>query len=158
MLKKISKILMISLISIMLVGCGSSNITETDLKSVSSTIEKSLKNMEVVDDSTLEDVYDLDLSLMKEHIVKQNDDGDLYALIKTDDTVKVKEQMKDYFGKVKEFNTAYSKSQCILISNSDTKRLEILENREEKEIGDTLIYIVAEDASDIYQDILENIK
>ena len=90
MLKKISKILMISLISIMLVGCGSSNITEVDLKSVSSTIEKSLKNMEVVDDSTLEDVYDLDLSLMKEHIVKQNDDGDLYALIKTDDTVKVK--------------------------------------------------------------------
>ena len=88
MLKNISKILMISLISIMLVGCGSSNITETDLKSVSSTIEKSLKNMEVVDDSTLEDVYDLDLSLMKEHIVKQNDDGDLYALIKTDDTVK----------------------------------------------------------------------
>ena len=84
MLKKISKILMISLISIMLVGCGSSNITETDLKSVSSTIEKSLKNMEVVDDSTLEDVYDLDLRLMKEHIVKQNDDGDLYALIKTD--------------------------------------------------------------------------
>ena len=147
MLKKISKILMISLISIMLVGCGSSNITETDLKSVSSTIEKSLKNMEVVDDSTLEDVYDLDLSFMKEHIVKQNDDGDLYALIKTDDTVKVKEQMKDYFGKVKEFNTAYS-----------PERLEILENREEKEIGDTLIYIVAEDASDIYQDILENIK
>ena len=34
MLKKISKILMISLISIMLLGCGSSNITETDLKSV----------------------------------------------------------------------------------------------------------------------------
>ena len=55
--------------------------------------------------------------------------------------------MKDYFGKVKEFNTAYS-----------PERLEILENREEKEIGDTLIYIVAEDASDIYQDILENIK
>ena len=46
------------------------------------------------------------------------------------------------------------------ISNLDSppKVIGICKLLKEKEIGDTLIYIVAEDASDIYQDILENIK
>lgn len=129
----------------MLSGCTNTT-TEIDMGKTQTVIENTLKEMVVVDDETLIDVYNLDLSLMETHTIKQNTEGDLYAVIKTDNKQKVKEQMDGYFEKVKQFNTAYS-----------PERLEILENRVEKEIGNYLIYIVAEDADDIYKDILDSI-
>ena len=55
--------------------------------------------------------------------------------------------MNDYFEKVKQFNQSYS-----------PERLQILENRVEKQIGNYLIYIVAEDANDIYTEIINNMN
>lgn len=145
-MKKIS-ILIIMIVALMLTGCGNSSLNELDINKASSAIEETLKNMEVVESTTLEDVYDLDLSKIEEHIIKQNDDGDLYAIVKTNDKESVKDDMDAYFEKIKEFNEAYS-----------PERLEILENRLEKEIGDYLIYIVAEDASSIYNDIIDTME
>ena len=128
-------------------GCGSSELNELDINKATSAIEVTLKNMEVIEKETLENVYDLDLSKVDEYVIKQNKDGDLYAILKTSNKVDVKEDMDDYFEKVKEYNEAYS-----------PERLKILEDRLEKEIGNYLIYIVAEDADDIYKDVVNTME
>ena len=69
---------------------------------------------------------------------------------KVDVYVKIMEGDKvvygEYFEKIEKFNTNYS-----------PERLEILSNRVEKEIGDYLIYIVAENADDIYKNIVNSL-
>ena len=113
----------------------------------SQAIEKRLSGMVKIQDSTLTDAYNLDLTLMDSWTFKQNEDGDFYAIIKTSNKTEVKRAMKDYFVKVKDFNTSYS-----------PERLEILENRLEKNLGDYLIYIIAKDNESIYNDILDTMK
>lgn len=140
------KIILMLVIGFMLVGCGS-NMSSIDIDKTEDVIEKTLKNMTVIEDGTLTDVYGLDLSKMEEYVIKQNTDGDLYAIIKTNEKNLVKNDMDNYFDKIKQFNTAYS-----------PERLEILEDRLEKEIGDYLIYIVASDAQDIYNEILDSME
>lgn len=54
--------------------------------------------------------------------------------------------MTKYFEKLQKFNTNYS-----------PERIEILNNRVEKEIGDYLIYIVAENADNIYDNIVDSL-
>lgn len=132
--------------AIIMTGCGNDNVSKLDIKNTENIIEKDLKNMKEVDDSSLEDVYDLDLSKMDEHVIKQNEDGDLYAIIKTSDKTSVKNVMEKYFEKVQQFNKNYS-----------PERLEILDSRLEKEIGDYLIYIVSKDASKIYDKIVKSL-
>ena len=127
-------------------GCGN-NVSELNINNTKKIIESHLKDMKDVEDDTLTDVYGLDLSLMDEHVIKLNDDGDLYAIIKTSKKSDVKNDMQDYFEKIKKFNENYS-----------PERLEILDNRVEKEIGDYLIYIVAEKADDIYKEIVNSLK
>ena len=140
-------LLCICLMVLFLSGCGgSTSNSNLDISKTSTIIEKKLDNMNDVEKSSLENVYELDLSLIDEYVIKQNESGDLYAIIKTSRKNDVKNQMNDYFEKIKEFNTAYS-----------PERLKILENRLEKEIGSYLIYIVSEDADDIYKDILKEI-
>lgn len=126
-------------------GCGN-NVSELNIDNTKKIIESHLKDMKDVEDDTLTDVYGLDLSLMDEHVIKLNDDGDLYAIIKTSKKSGVKNDMQDYFEKIKKFNENYS-----------PERLEILDNRVEKEIGDYLIYIVAEKADDIYKEIVNSL-
>jgi len=126
-------------------GCGN-NVSDLDVDNTKSIIEADLKNMEEVLDDSLEDVYGLNLDLMEVHFIKQNTDGDLYAIIKTNEKTKVKNDMTKYFEKIQKFNANYS-----------PERLEILNSRVEKEIGDYLIYIVAENASDIYNNIVKSL-
>ena len=140
------KILFTLVAIILLTGCGN-EITNLDLNKASNTIEESLKEMQAIEASTLEDVYGLDLSKMEEYVIKQNNNGDLYAIIKTTDKVAVKEDMTEYFEKIKEFNTAYS-----------PERLQILEDRLEKEVGDFLVYIIAKDADTIYKNVLDDME
>ena len=104
-------------------GCGT-NMSELNVDNTQSIIESDLKNMQVVGDDTLRDVYGLNLDLMEVHIIKQNTTGDLYAIIKTNEKSKVKNEMTKYFDKIQKFNSNYS-----------PERLEILNNRVEKEIG-----------------------
>ena len=132
-------------IMLFVTGC-SNNISELDVDNTQSIIESDLKNMQMVDEDSLVDVCGLNLDLMEVHIIKQNTNGDLYAIIKTNEKVKVKSDMTKYFEKIQKFNTNYS-----------PERLEILSNRVEKEIGDYLIYIVAENADDIYKNIVNSL-
>lgn len=140
------KIFVLLVICLLLGGCGNT-VESIDIQKTENVVEKHLHNMSEVSDSTLVDLYEFDLDKMSEYVIKQNSDGDLYAIIKTDDKVAVKKKMNEYFDKLKEFNQSYS-----------PERLEILENRLEKEIGDYLIYIVAEDSDKIYNDILDSIQ
>ena len=143
-MKKIVVILSI-FIMIFVTGCGN-NVSELNVDNTKSIIESNLKNMQEVDEESLKDVYGLNLDLMEVHIIKQNTDGDLYAIIKTKEKTKVKNDMKKYFEKIEKFNANYS-----------PERLEILDNRVEKEIGDYLIYIVAKDSNGIYNNIVRSL-
>lgn len=126
-------------------GCGT-NMSELNVDNTQSIIESDLKNMQVVGDDTLRDVYGLNIDLMEVHIIKQNTNGDLYAIIKTNEKSKVKNEMTKYFDKIQKFNSNYS-----------PERLEILNNRVEKEIGNYLIYIVAENGDEIYSNIINSL-
>jgi len=143
-MKKIIKGLSIFIL-LLLVGCGN-NVSELNVENTKKIIESELKNMEVIEDDSLKDVYGLNLDLMDVCIIKQNSEGDLYAIIKTSEKSKVKNDMVKYFEKVEKFNANYS-----------PERLEILNDRVEKEIGDYLIYIVAENANEIYDKIVESL-
>lgn len=134
------------LLSLLVVTACGTNVTMLDINKTITIIENELQNMEIVSETTLSEVYDLDLSLMDEYVIKENTAGDWYAIIKTVDKNVVKNDMKDYLDKIKEFNQNYSPD-----------RLQILENRLEKEIGDYLIYIVAENAEDIYSEIVDSL-
>ena len=119
-MKKIITILGIFTL-IFVTGCGN-DISELNVENTQNIIESELKNMENVEDSTLETVYDLNLDSMEAHIIKQNTEGDLYAIIKTSDKTTVKNDMEKYFEKIEKFNANYS-----------PERLNILDNRVEKE-------------------------
>ena len=144
-MKKIVVLLSVFVL-LLFTGCGSSNVSELNVDKAKSVIESELKDMKEVEDDSLKDVYGLNLELMDFHVIKQNNDGDLYAIIKTSEKTKVKNDMKKYFEKIEKFNSNYS-----------PERLEILNNRVEKEIGDYLIYIVALNANDIYDNIVKDL-
>lgn len=141
------RILVMLMMLFIATGCGGKEIKELDLDKASQTIEKTLSNMEIISDETLDDVYDLDFDSEERHIVKQNSEGDMYAIIFTEDRYEMKEEMDAYFDKVRDFNTAYS-----------PERVKLIDERLEKEIGNYLIYIVAENSESIYQDIINTME
>lgn len=144
-MKKFLTVLMVAML-MFVTGCGNNDISELNVDETKKIIEQDLKDMKDVNEDSLEDVYGLNLELMEVHVIKENTSGDLYAIIKTTDKNQTKKDMENYFEKVKTFNANYS-----------PERLEILEDRVEKEIGDYLIYIVAENADEIYENIINNL-
>lgn len=144
-MKKFLTVLMVAML-MFVTGCGNNDISELNVDETKKIIEQDLKDMKDVNEDSLEDVYGLNLDLMEVHVIKENTSGDLYAIIKTTDKNQTKKDMENYFEKVKTFNANYS-----------PERLEILEDRVEKEIGDYLIYIVAENADEIYENIINNL-
>lgn len=144
-MKKFLTVLMLAML-MFVTGCGNNDISELNVDETKKIIEQDLKDMKDVSDDSLEDVYGLNLDLMEVHVIKENTSGDLYAIIKTTDKNQTKKDMENYFEKVKTFNANYS-----------PERLQILEDRVEKEIGDYLIYIVAENADEIYENIINNL-
>lgn len=144
-MKKFLTVLMVAML-MFVTGCGNNDISELNVDETKKIIEQDLKDMKAVSEDSLEDVYGLNLDLMEVHVIKENTSGDLYAIIKTTDKNQTKKDMENYFEKVKTFNANYS-----------PERLQILEDRVEKEIGDYLIYIVAENADEIYENIINNL-
>ena len=144
-MKKFLTVLMVAML-MFVTGCGNNDISELNVDETKKIIEQDLKDMKDVSEDSLEDVYGLNLELMEVHVIKENTSGDLYAIIKTTDKNQTKNDMENYFEKVKTFNANYS-----------PERLQILEDRVEKEIGDYLIYIVAENADEIYENIINNL-
>ena len=143
-MKKIVAVLSIFIL-LFATGCGAT-VSELNVDNTKSIIESDLKNMQEVDEESLKDVYGLNLDIMEVHVIKQNTEGDLYAIIKTNEKTQVKNDMVKYFEKIQKFNANYS-----------PERLEILNNRVEKEIGDYLIYIVAKNADEIYNNIVKSL-
>ena len=143
-MKKIVAVLSIFIL-LFATGCGTT-VSELNVDNTESIIESDLKNMQEVDEESLQDVYGLNLDIMEVHVIKQNTEGDLYAIIKTNEKTHVKNDMVKYFEKIQKFNANYS-----------PERLEILNNRVEKEIGDYLIYIVAKNADEIYNNIVKSL-
>lgn len=144
-MKKFLTVLMVAML-MFVTGCGNNDIFELNVDETKKIIEQDLNDMKDVSEDSLEDVYGLNLDLMEVHVIKENTSGDLYAIIKTTDKNQTKKDMENYFEKVKTFNANYS-----------PERLQILEDRVEKEIGDYLIYIVAENADEIYENIINNL-
>jgi hypothetical protein len=144
-MKKFLTVLMVAML-MFVTGCGNNDISELNVDETKKIIEQDLKDMKDVSEDSLEDVYGLNLDLMEVHVIKENTSGDLYAIIKTTNKNQTKKDMENYFEKVKTFNANYS-----------PERLQILEDRVEKEIGDYLIYIVAENADAIYENIINNL-
>ena len=144
-MKKFLTVLMVAML-MFVTGCRNNDISELNVDETKKIIEQDLKDMKDVNEDSLEDVYGLNLDLMEVHVIKENTSGDLYAIIKTTDKNQTKKDMENYFEKVKTINANYS-----------PERLQILEDRVEKEIGDYLIYIVAENADEIYENIINNL-
>jgi len=132
---------------LLITGCGNEELKELNLEKSALAVEETLKNMTDIDKDTLENVYEIDFNLIEEYVIKENEEGDLYAIIRTNNKSSLKENMDSYFEKVRDFNTAYS-----------PERVEILDSRLEKEIGEFLIYIIAKDANKIYNDIIHTME
>ena len=129
-----------------LTGCGSEELN-FDKNKAQNTIEKNLSQMVEVKETTLSNVYEIDLSLIDEYIIKENSSGDFYAILLTKNKLKVKEQMDIYFEKIRDSYVAYV-----------PENVEKLDNRIEKEIDEYLIYIVAQNASLIYDEIINTME
>lgn len=141
-------IIVVLILMLLLTGCGNNESEKKFLLNDGvNVIEKKLSNMEELQDTTLTDAYNMDLDLFEEHVFKQNSDGDFYAIIKPVDKGKVKSNMGEFFERVREFNSSYS-----------PERLQLLENRVEKELDGYLIYIIANDSDSIYDSILDSLN
>lgn len=141
------KIIIAIMMTLLITGCGGKEITNLDINKTASIIEKSLSNMEEVESSELSDVYGMNMEMFKEYKLKQNSEGDMYAIIKFENKNSVKEEMKKYFDKVRDFNVAYS-----------PERVKLIDERLEKEVGEYLIYIVASDSEKIYKEIIDSME
>ena len=81
-MKSVKYIVLFLVIGLFLVGCESKKVS-FDYDKAQKIIEKEITGLKKLDDDTLVDVYNLDLSVMDKHVFKQNTDGDFYAIIKT---------------------------------------------------------------------------
>ena len=143
----IKKIIVVLITFLVITGCNDKNLSELDIDKAVDKVETTLNNMQDILPETLEDVYGMDLTKMEEYVIKQNGDGDFYAIIKTTDKSYVKEIMDSYFEKVKEYDEAYAPD-----------RLDLLDNKVDKEVGNYLIYVVSSDANSIYNDIIDTMN
>ena len=141
------KIIWLVISLFIITGCGNSELNEFDIKKAQIAVEETLKNMTDIDEDTLKNVYNLDFNFIKEYVMKENENGELYAIIYASDKAIVKKEMDSYFLKLRDFSVAYS-----------PERVELLDNHLEKEIGDYLIYIVAEDNTKVYNDIINTME
>jgi len=141
------KNLVMLMLLFMMTGCGEGEMKDLDISKASSAVEQTLTGMEIIESAVLDDVYDIDLELFEEYVIKQNNDGEMYAIIFTNNKSEAKDDMEEYFDKVRDFNTAYSPEQVKLI-----------DERLEKEIGNYLIYIVSNDSEKVYQDIINTME
>ena len=146
------KKLIICLLGILLLaGCGNKSSESLDIKAASASLDKEMQDMVVLEDKELEAIYDLDLSLMDEYVIKSasSRNGYVYALIKVSgaNKDKVKKQMDHLFEVLETQSNLYS-----------PEAVEILENKVQTNVGDCLVYISYKDTDKAYDLVKENIK
>ena len=145
------KVVLVLLGLLLLCGCGSKDSETLDIKAASASLDNEMKDMVVLEDKELEAIYDLDLSLMDEYIIKSgaSRNGYLYALIKvkSENKEKVEKQMDNLFEILKTQSNLYS-----------PEAVKILDNKVQTSIGDYLVYISYKDTDKAYDLVKENIK
>lgn len=144
------KILLI-IVAIMLTACGGSSLTAVDITAASADLDKHLGNMSDVNKEELASVYQVDVNLFEEYVIKASDvsNGNLYAIIKvsSENKSEVKNQMNNFFDILVEQNVLYS-----------PEAVNLLENYLETSIGDYLIYISSADNQESYNIIKDHTK
>ena len=136
---------------VLLCSCGNSAADKLDAASASKALDSYYTNMVTLDDTQLEVIYGLDLSLLEEYYIKYSNEnnGDFYAIIKTDSKNKneVKSQMNNMFDVLQTQNSLYTPESVALIKN-----------HLETSVGDYLIYLVGQDTNAIYNVVKDHIK
>lgn len=146
------KKLLIMLMVVLLCGCGSnSSANNLDINGASKALDEAYTDMLVMDDTQLEVIYGLDLSLLEEYVVKYSskNNGNFYAILKTDSNNKneVKAQMANMFSVLETQNSLYTPEAVALIKN-----------HLETSVGDYLIYLVGQDTEALYNVVKDYIK
>lgn len=147
---KLKKIIMVIGLAIILAGCNKSAST-LDMKGVSTSLDEKYQNMALMSEKELEGIYNQDITLMEEYIIKssENQDGNFYALIKvkSENKEKVKNNMDEMFSILENQSSLYS-----------PEAVNLIKNKLATSVGDYLIYIVSENNEEMYNVVKEYIN
>ena len=147
---KFKKIIMVIGLAIILAGCNKSAST-LDMKGSSTSLDEKYQNMALMSDKELEGIYNQDVTLMEEYIIKssENQDGNFYALIKvkSENKEKVKNNMDEMFSILENQSSLYS-----------PEAVNLIKNKLATSVGDYLIYIVSENNEEMYNVVKEYIN
>lgn len=147
---KFKKIIMVIGLAIILTGCNKSAST-LDMKRASTSLDEKYQNMALMSDKELEGIYNQDITLMEEYIIKasENQDGNFYALIKvkSENKEKVKNNMDEMFSILENQSSLYS-----------PEAVNLIKNKLATSVGDYLIYIVSENNQEMYNVVKEYIN
>lgn len=147
---KLKKIIMVIGLAIILAGCNKS-VSTLDMKGASTSLDKKYQNMALMSEKELEGIYNQDITLMEEYIIKssENQDGNFYALIKvkSENKEKVKNNMDEMFSILENQSSLYS-----------PEAVNLIKNKLATSVGDYLIYIVSENNEEMYNVVKEYIN
>lgn len=147
---KLKKIIMVIGLAIILAGCNKSAST-LDMKGVSTSLDEKYQNMALMSEKELEGIYNQDITLMEEYIIKssENQDGNFYALIKvkSENKEQVKNNMDEMFSILENQSSLYS-----------PEAVNLIKNKLATSVGDYLIYIVSENNEEMYNVVKEYIN
>lgn len=147
---KLKKIIMVIGLAIILAGCNKS-ASILDMKGASTSLDEKYQNMALMSDKELEGIYNQDITLMEEYIIKssENQDGNFYALIKvkSENKEKVKNNMDEMFSILENQSSLYS-----------PEAVNLIKNKLATSVGDYLIYIVSENNQEMYNVVKEYIN
>ena len=147
---KLKKIIMVIGLAIILAGCNKSAST-LDMKKASTSLDEKYQNMALMSEKELEGIYNQDITLMEEYIIKssENQDGNFYALIKvkSENKEKVKNNMDEMFSILENQSSLYS-----------PEAVNLIKNKLVTSVGDYLIYIVSENNEEMYNVVKEYIN
>lgn len=147
---KLKKIIMVIGLAIILAGCNKS-VSTLDMKGASNSLDEKYQNMVLMSEKELEGIYNQDITLMEEYIIKssENQDGNFYALIKvkSENKEKVKNNMDEMFSILENQSSLYS-----------PEAVNLIKNKLATSVGDYLIYIVSENNEEMYNVVKEYIN
>ena len=147
---KLKKIIMVIGLAIILAGCNKS-VSTLDMKGASNSLDEKYQNMVLMSEKELEGIYNQDITLMEEYIIKssENQDGNFYALIKvkSENKENVKNNMDEMFSILENQSSLYS-----------PEAVNLIKNKLATSVGDYLIYIVSENNEEMYNVVKEYIN